>query len=104
MLFLTIPVGSFVLYQYWTSNVSLFKTVGTEPKYVNMCRRVFLGYSLIALDVQLAFVALLLLASFGLSTTDLFAMILLPVGFVFVLIWTCVGVFAVWILILKVLK
>lgn len=97
MLFLTIPLGMFVIYQYWTSNLSLFKTVGTEPKYVNMCRTKFLAQSLISLDLEITFIALLLVASAALTSKDmdLFAIIVLPVGFVFMLIWACIGYFAV---------
>ncbi|OXA57564.1 hypothetical protein Fcan01_07749 [Folsomia candida] len=94
LLFLTVCVGGFVFYQYWTSNLSLFKTVGTEPKYVNMCRKLHLGQSLIILDVEITFVAVLLAASSGLSTNDLFALIVLPVGVLLVVIWACIGFFA----------
>ncbi|ODM87867.1 hypothetical protein Ocin01_18813 [Orchesella cincta] len=38
MLFLTLITGTVVIYQYWTSNIAIFRTVGTEPKYVRMCK------------------------------------------------------------------
>lgn len=92
MLFLTIPVGAFVLYQYWSTNLHLFKIVGTEPKFCRMYKIVFLGQSLIALSVDIQVVALLLVAT---KEIDLFAIIILPVGFFFILIWAFTGIFAV---------
>jgi hypothetical protein len=95
MMFLTIPVGAFVLYKYWISNISFFKKVGTEPRYVNMCRKLTLAESLVLLDVEITVFALILIASRGLSTDDIFSLVVLPIGMVLSVLWAYTGITAV---------
>jgi len=84
-----------VLYKYWTSNIAFFKMVGTEPKYVQMCRTLFLAYSLLAFDVLLSVTAIVVSASRPLKAENMANIIGLPVALVALIIWTIFGVVAV---------
>lgn len=95
MLFLTLTSGAFVIYQYWSSNIAIFRTVGTEPKYVRLCRMWNFCHSMILFDAVIFVTVLFHLCNFPYFVDSYSTYYLLPLWLLAIAAYVVLGIKAV---------
>ncbi|CAL8096249.1 unnamed protein product [Orchesella dallaii] len=95
MLFLTLITGTVVIYQYWTSNTAIFRTVGTEPKYVQMCKMWNFCHSMMLFDAVVFITVVFHLCNFPEFLESYASFYLIPLWLLATVVYVLLGIKAI---------